>query len=47
MVEIPQSPNDIVEPKIMDFEEHKKSISNAFDDIETDNVSRETSCTNN
>jgi len=43
MVEIPQSPNDIVEPKIMDFEEHKKSISNAFDDIETDNVSQETS----
>lgn len=43
MVEIPQSPNDIVEPKIMDFEEHKKSISNAFDDVETENVSRETS----
>jgi len=42
VVDIPQSPHDIVEPKIVDFEEQKKSMSNAFDDIEVENVSRET-----
>jgi len=42
-VDIPQSPNDIVEPKILDYDEHKKSLSNAFDDLNFDNVSRETS----
>jgi hypothetical protein len=42
IVDIPQSPNDIVEPKIVDYEQQKKSISNAFDDVEIEDVSRET-----
>jgi len=39
-VDIPQSPNEIVEPKILDYDEHKKSLSNAFDDLNFNNVSR-------
>ena len=42
IVDIPQSPNDIVEPKIVDYEQQKKSMSNAFDDVEIEDVSRET-----